>query len=105
MKAVVFLFFILMAGCGGGSLDSRSEKKAFIDQVGQSGELERAEEIEPFLRDPDHEVVAWACFNLGYLGARQHIDELALLLESDEKQVVNMCASGLALMVKKGASL
>ncbi|SFR61754.1 HEAT repeat-containing protein [Marinobacter gudaonensis] len=99
MKAAVFLVFILMAGCGGGSLDSRAEKKAFIEEVGYSSDLERAEEIEPFLQDSDHEVVAWACFNLGYLGARQYIDELAQRLKSDEKQIVNMCASGLALMV------
>lgn len=55
MKVIILIVLIVMAGCGGGPLDRSADKKAFIEQVGQSGALKRTKEIEPssINSDPD----------------------------------------------------
>lgn len=80
---------------------SREEKFAVISKAGDSDDLEQASKIAPFLQDKDAEVVGRACFNLGYLGAREYIGEIEQFLNSEDEDLLVLCLSGLALMVNQ----
>ncbi|MBU6956114.1 HEAT repeat domain-containing protein [Hahella sp. HN01] len=79
---------------------SKRDKLSLISEIGEAGDANRANEIAAFLNDHDLEVLSSACFNLGYLGAREYISSLASFLSHDDDDgVANMCLSGLALIV------
>ena len=78
---------------------SREEKIRIISEKGYSEDLEQAKEIATFLTDVDNEVVGQACFFLGYLGARDYIADIKKILKSDDQDLINLCVSGLALML------
>mgnify|MGYP005667003211 CR=1 FL=1 len=69
--------------------------------LGDVYKRQKANEVEKYLEDSDPEVVMSSCFYLGYLGAREYIPRLEALLSDNNDQIVNMCASGLSLMVNK----
>lgn len=78
---------------------SREEKIRIISEKGYSEDLSQAEAVAEFLKDDDNEVAGQACFFLGYLGARNYIADVQGLLKNDDQDVLNLCLSGLALMV------
>lgn len=104
---IVAVIYALMAGCSddkndanGGKMNlSREEKFRIISEIGDSGDVGQARELAGFLKDKDHEVAGRACFNLGYLGARDYIREIESFLSSEDYDLLVLCLSGLALVV------
>lgn len=104
-----FAFLVaFVAGCfdeksnsdGGDEMNlSREEKFRILSEKGDSGDKDQADAIAKFLTDKDSEVVGRACFNLGYLGARNYISEIREFLVSKDQNLLVLCLSGLALMV------
>ncbi|WP_083769741.1 HEAT repeat domain-containing protein [Hahella chejuensis] len=101
-------FFLFLVACnkpGKEQMDSKlmtmskRDKLSLISEIGEADDVNRANEIAVFLNDHDLEVLSSACFNLGYLGAREYISSLASFLHHEDDGVANMCLSGLALIV------
>lgn len=78
---------------------SHEEKVRIISENGYSEDISKAENIAIFLEDEDKDIIGQACFYLGYLGARNYIEEVNRYLQTDDNDLLNMCVSGLALMV------
>jgi len=103
MNKLYILFAIFLLGCGKSGVEELSssefEKKVLISQLGESGNIENAERLAVFLEDENPEIVGSACFWIGSLGARNHIRLLSSFLGHENEGIVNLCGSGLALMV------
>lgn len=74
------------------------QKKMYLSELAYSNEPTQADVIARFLDDQDPEIVASACFYLGYLNAREYIPTLVKFLAHTDSQVVNMAASGIGQM-------
>lgn len=105
---VVFIVIMACFGCmeqnkiavrEGGMILSRDEKLGIISEYGNSGEINNAKFISEFLEDNDNAVIGSACFNLGYLGARDYLDKISEFLNRQDRDLLNQCVGGMALMV------
>lgn len=109
IKYLAFIFLLVfMCGCNGekSKLDeegavnkSKEEKIRIISEKANSEDENKTLLIAEYLTDSDKEVAGQACFYIGYLGARSYISEIQRIIEGADENLLNLCLSGLALMV------
>lgn len=100
MKYILLtLLLSLFLGCSEMENEESRKKKDYIEELGYSEEVSNASKIAAYLNDKDPEVVMSACFYIGFLKARDYINDLVLLLDHENPNIVNMAGSGLSEMV------